>query len=107
MVDLYIRLVSKLFLDFFVCRHHIFVVLGLVECIIVVTKHKVIKRPMNEIFKSQLDETSFANVLTFVVMEESGQETVISWKKNKIEDIPSVYDYVGTEKNRLPRFIRK
>lgn len=62
---------------------------------------------MKTVFATQLDDTVMTRVVTFVVMEDDGRETVESWKKKSIDTITDKYDYVATEKGRLPRFIRK
>ena len=62
---------------------------------------------MNTVFATQLDDTVMTRVVTFVVMEDDGRETVESWKKKHLDTLTDKYDYVATEKGRLPRFIRK
>lgn len=71
------------------------------------TKRTVKKVPMNTVFESQLDPTAFTRTVTFIVIEEDNRETVVSWKKKNLEGILEKYDYVDTERGRLPRFIRK
>ena len=62
---------------------------------------------MQEVFASQISTESFTRVVTFIVMEDDNRETVQSWRKSKIDEIASTFDYVDTAPNRLPRFIRK
>lgn len=63
--------------------------------------------PMNEIFAKQLGDETFTRVVTFIVKNKDKSESVVSWKKSKLHEIADKFEYVGTEANRLPRFVEK
>lgn len=62
---------------------------------------------MQDIFASQLDPASFSGLLTFIVLNDNGPETVVSWKKKDIDKITDQYEFVEKEDKKLPRFIKK
>jgi hypothetical protein len=72
-------------------------------------KRKIVtqKVPMETVFASQLVADSFVRSVSFVVLNDNGPDTVASWGKKHLSEITDVYEYVDTEKGRLPRFIKK
>lgn len=65
------------------------------------------KVPMETVFASQLVADVGVKSVTFIVLGDNGPDTVAAWSKKRIDELTDVYEYVDTEKGRLPRFIKK